>query len=42
MPGYGTRACSVIQIHKDRVDFAEQTVGENDPQGTVAFSFSTP
>ena len=42
MPGYGTRACSVIQIHKDRVDFTEQTVGENDPQGTVAFSFSTP
>ncbi len=42
MPGYGTRACSVIQIHKYQVDFTEQTVGENDPKGTVAFSFTTP
>ncbi len=42
MPGYGTRACSVIHIHNDRVEFTEQTVGENDPLGTVKFSFSTP
>ena len=42
MPRYGTRSCSVIQIHKDRIDFTEQTVGENDPKETVAFSFATP
>lgn len=40
MPGYGTRACSVVHLHQDRVDFAEQTVGEQGFQGTVAFSFS--
>jgi len=40
MQGYGTRACSVIQIHNDRIDFTEQTVGEHDSQETVAFSFS--
>lgn len=41
MPGYGTRACSVIQIHKNRIDFAEQTVAEHDSQETVSFSFAT-
>ena len=33
MPGYGTRACSVLALHQSRAEFVEQTFG---PHGLVS------
>ena len=40
MPGYGTRACSAVQIHRDKVEFTEQSVQEKGLRTTANFSFS--
>lgn len=33
MPGYGTRACSVVALHQSRAEFMEQSFG---PQGLIS------
>lgn len=37
--GYGTRACSVVQMHRDRIEFAEQSVNSHGLQKLTELSF---
>jgi uncharacterized protein with NRDE domain len=39
MPGYGTRACSIVKVSPSRASFWEQNYGENGFQSEASFEF---